>query len=112
MNKNTQDTQEFQSKKYQDFYDLSINENTNKKFWYDETKELFWYKAPTEDNILTCDKPPFYKWFPNSTTNICYNCLDRHVNNGLGNNLALVSESAYSKKTITVKSRFYEISIL
>ena len=100
---NTNETSnDFYSKEYQEFYNRSIDPNTNQKFWYEESKELFWYKAPTEDNILSCEKPPFYKWYSKSTTNICYNCLDRHVKNNLGSNLALIHESAYTNKTTTL----------
>jgi len=97
----TNELNNFKSKEYQDFYDKSVDPDTFLKFWYEESKELFWYKAPTEDNMITMEKPPFYKWYPNSTTNICYNCIDRHVKNNLGSNLCLIHESAYSDKTIT-----------
>lgn len=89
---------EFFSKEYQDFYNKSIDPDSFKQHWFEETKEIFWFKPPTEDNVISCEKPPFYKWFPGATTNICYNCIDRHVKNGLGKNLCVVQESAYTEK--------------
>ncbi len=32
--------------------------------------------------------PIFIKWMDGATTNVAYNCLDRHVNNGLGDKIA------------------------
>lgn len=94
-------TSQFKSQEYDDFYNKSIDPSSFEKLWFEESKELFWYKAPDENKIVTCEISPFYKWFPGSQTNICYNCLDRHVDNGLGDNLALIQESAYTNKTIT-----------
>ena len=49
--------------------------------------------------ILDDSNPPFYKWFPDGKLNFCYNALDRHINNGLGDNKALIWESGYNYPT-------------
>ena len=98
----TNGTNKFISKEYENTYYQSINPENMKKFWFEESKELFWYKQPVEEQVLNSSKAPFYKWFSDSTTNICYNCLDRYVlNNNLGSNLAFIHESAYTHKTVT-----------
>lgn len=90
----------YKNEKYQKIYDESINPETYENFWYEQSKELFWYTPPKKDSIIKCEKKPFYKWFPNSTTNTCYNCIDRHLGKNNGENIAVIYESAYLKKSL------------
>ena len=39
-------------------------------------------------------RPPFYRWFPDAELNTCENALDRHVDAGHGERLALIHDSA------------------
>ena len=36
---------------------------------------------------------PFFKWFEDGTLNASYNCLDRHVERGLGDKIAIIFEA-------------------
>jgi acetyl-CoA synthetase len=38
--------------------------------------------------VLDDSNPPFYEWFPDGSLNVSYNCLDRHVQAGLGDRVA------------------------
>jgi len=58
-------------------------------FWAEEAKALHWYKK--WDKVLDESKAPFVKWFSGGTTNISYNCLDRHLAKK-GNKTALIWE--------------------
>ncbi len=61
-------------------------------FWSRLAKEnLYWKKPFTK--ILDESEAPFYKWFEDGTTNASYNCLDRQVENGLGNKKAIIFEA-------------------
>jgi acetyl-CoA synthetase len=61
-------------------------------FWGRLAKEnMFWKKPFTK--VLDESKAPFYKWFEDGTTNASYNCLDRQVENGLGNKTAIIFEA-------------------
>ncbi len=60
-------------------------------FWGDAAKDVGWFEAPK--TILDDSNPPFLKWFPDGTTNACYNALDRHVDSGRGDQLALIYDS-------------------
>ena len=84
--------------KFKEIYDNSIK-NPN-KFWEDVSKDIFWYKKPSK--ILNQSNPPFYKWFEDGTTNTCYNALDIHIQNGLGDKTALIYDSPITGK----KSKF------
>ena len=58
-------------------------------FWAERAEELHWFTKPT--TISQWD-PPFAKWFLGGTTNLAYNCLDRHVLAGNGDRTALIFE--------------------
>jgi len=56
-------------------------------WWLRQATELLdWAKAPTE--ALDESNPPFYKWFADGELNVSANCLDRHVEAGLGERVA------------------------
>lgn len=58
------------------------------KFWEDNARELVsWDKPFTE--VLDWSNPPFAKWFADGTLNVAYNCLDRHVEAGNGDRVAI-----------------------
>ena len=55
-------------------------------FWAEQAKRLTWGTEPTE--VLDWSNAPFAKWYADGTLNAAYNCLDRHVENGLGDRVA------------------------
>ncbi|HEY1508509.1 MAG TPA: acetate--CoA ligase [Solirubrobacteraceae bacterium] len=57
-----------------------------KGWWLKQAKELHWFKEPSE--TLDDSNPPFYKWFTDGKINASYNCLDRHVEAGIGDRVA------------------------
>jgi len=69
--------------------DLSVHEEAAKDpaaWWRAQADALHWFTPPGE--ALNDKNPPFYKWFEGGTTNASYNCLDRHVEAGLGDRVA------------------------
>ena len=56
-------------------------------WWEEQASALHWFSDP--QTTLDDSKPPFYKWFGGGTINAAYNCLDRHVEAGLGDRVAL-----------------------
>jgi acetyl-CoA synthetase len=56
-------------------------------WWAKQAQELHWFKP--WDKVLDASDPPFYKWFLGGELNVSYNCLDRHVEAGLGSRVAL-----------------------
>lgn len=56
-------------------------------FWAEQARRLSWETEPTE--TLDWSNPPFAKWFADGRLNVAYNCVDRHVENGLGERVAL-----------------------
>jgi acetyl-CoA synthetase len=56
-------------------------------WWVKQAEELHWFKK--WDTVLDDSNPPFYKWFVGGQLNVSYNCLDRHVEAGRGDRVAL-----------------------
>ncbi len=55
-------------------------------WWAEQARALHWFQE--WDTVLDHSNPPFYKWFVGGKINASYNCLDRHVENGLGDRVA------------------------
>ncbi|MFO7684381.1 MAG: propionyl-CoA synthetase [Chloroflexota bacterium] len=60
-------------------------------FWAEAAAAIKWDK-PWEQ-VLDDSNPPFYRWFAGGMLNSCYNALDRHVENGLSDQFALIFDS-------------------
>lgn len=56
-------------------------------FWAEQAERLSWETAPTQ--TLDWSNAPFAKWFADGKLNVAYNCVDRHVENGLGDRVAI-----------------------
>jgi acetate--CoA ligase len=59
-------------------------------FWGEQARALHWHKPFTQ--VLDWSNPPFAQWFADGELNVAYNCLDRHVEAGLGDRVALLWE--------------------
>ncbi len=55
-------------------------------FWAKQADELHWFEK--WDQVLDWSNPPFAKWFVGGKLNASYNCVDRHVEAGLGDRVA------------------------
>lgn len=64
------------------------------QLWREAAEQVFWYRAP--ERILNADNPPHYRWFGDGETNACYNALDWQVEQGRGDQLALIYDSPVS----------------
>ena len=69
-------------------------------FWGEAAEAIFWRKK--WDKVIDDSRAPFYRWFAGGVTNTCYNCLDRHVEGGRGEQPALIYDSP-----VTGSSRIY-----
>src|SRR2546430_8514024 len=56
-------------------------------FWSAQARRLSWAKE--WDEVLDWSRPPFAKWFVGGTLNVAYNCVDRHVEAGRGDQVAI-----------------------
>jgi acetyl-CoA synthetase len=78
------------SKDYQDKYQLSISDA--EKFWKIEASRLKWIKAPSKIKNTSFANEISIKWFEDGQLNACYNCVDRYVEEGKGDETAIIWE--------------------
>ncbi|MCG8632742.1 MAG: propionyl-CoA synthetase [Desulfobacterales bacterium] len=88
------------SNSYAEAYDKSINDPDG--FWGPVAEDCFWYKK--WDKVLDDSNKPFYRWFTGGRTNTCYNAVDLHVENGRGDQTAIIYDSPV---TDTIKKFTY-----
>ncbi|MFZ9225466.1 MAG: acetate--CoA ligase [Candidatus Fonsibacter ubiquis] len=63
---------------YEAKYKNSID--NNEKFWAEEGKRIHWFKPYTKTKeVIYSTKKVSIKWFYDGTTNVSYNCIDRHL---------------------------------
>jgi acetyl-CoA synthetase len=77
-------------------YDRSLED-----FWTEEGRQrISWFKP--FDKLYEWN-PPYAKWYLGGQLNVCYNCVDRHVEAGSGSKVAFYweGEPADEKRTIT-----------
>ncbi len=86
---------------YKDIYE-SWKSNPE-AFWMAETQSIDWVKPPTK--ALFAESAPLYEWFSDAQVNTCWNAVDRHVEAGRGDQLAIIHDSpiTHSTKGITYK---------
>jgi propionyl-CoA synthetase len=60
-------------------------------FWGEAAKAIAWVRPPSR--ILDDSNEPLYRWFSDGVLNTCFNALDRHVDGGRGQQVALVYDS-------------------
>ncbi len=79
-------------------------------FWAEQADRLDWDQR--WDRVLDWDDRPFAKWFVGGKLNAAYNCVDRHVEAGHGDRVALhwVGEPADDTRTITYAQLKDEVS--
>jgi propionyl-CoA synthetase len=74
---------------YQAEYQASID--NPEAFWAEKAAQLDWYKPAT--NVLSTDEHGIQRWFADGELNTCHLALDYHVDNGRGDQTALIYDS-------------------
>eukprot|EP00039_Didymoeca_costata_P001490 m.52921 g.52921 ORF g.52921 m.52921 type:complete len:681 (-) comp10828_c1_seq4:67-2109(-) len=66
----------------------TVATKSQQNYWLDFAREnLVWSELPTKE--LDNEDPPFSKWFPDGKLNLCENAVDRQVENGRGDQIAI-----------------------
>ena len=93
---------------YQNAYDRSIQDP--EKFWGEAANAIHWDQPYTR--VLDDSRAPFYRWFPGGQLNTCYNALDCHVEQGRGDQAALIYDSPVTNtiKKFTYRQLLDEVS--
>ncbi len=82
--------------------------NNRENFWAKCSESLDWFKK--WDKVLEWNMP-FSKWFIGGKLNASFNCLDRHIKNGLGGKIAIIWEGEPGEvKKITYQEAYVEVN--
>ncbi len=60
-------------------------------FWMDAAEAIDWVKKPSR--ALFDENAPIYEWFADGMLNTCWNAVDRHVEAGRGDQVAIIYDS-------------------
>ena len=74
---------------YAQEYQASIDDPA--AFWAEKAKDLDWYRPA--DNVLSTDEHGIQHWFADGELNTCHLTVDYHVDNGRGDQTALIYDS-------------------
>ncbi|WP_226628522.1 propionate-CoA ligase PrpE [Alloyangia pacifica] len=84
---------------YKDIYDRWASDPEG--FWMQAAEAIDWDKAPSK--ALFDKGEGMFEWFADGMTNTCWNAVDRHVENGRGEQVAIIWDSpiTHTKREIT-----------
>ena len=78
-------------------------------FWAEQANRLHWHEP--FDQVLDWTEAPVAKWFVGGKLNVAYNCVDRHVEAGNGDRVAIHFEGeAGDTRTITYADLQHEVA--
>lgn len=75
--------------KYQELYQSSLNDP--KSFWTKQAQELPWFEFPK--TIVSQNEFDYPEWFKDGKLNACYLALDQHIEQGFGDDIAIIYDS-------------------
>lgn len=89
-------------------------------FWGHQAEQLHWHRKPdsiisrTSKTLENGTEHPSWEWFPGGELSNCYNCLDRHVLAGNGDQPAIFYDSPVTtaKQTFTYAQLLDEVAVL
>lgn len=94
-------------------HEMFLQSTENKEqFWAEQANNLEWFKKPT--NILSEGENNYPVWFADGELNACYLAVDKHVNDGFGDQVAYIYDSPVTDtiKKITFKELQENVSRL
>jgi len=80
---------------YESVYQSSLQDPAT--FWAAAADQVHWYKK--WERVLDDSNPPFYRWFVGGQVNTCYNAVDLHVEQGRGEQPAIIYDSPVTGAT-------------
>lgn len=82
---------------YAEHYKKSIE--TPEEFWKEQADAIKWFHKPS--TILSKDENGFYRWFTDGKLNICYLAIDKHIEDGFGEQTAIIYDSPVTQRKVT-----------
>lgn len=93
-----------------DLFKQSIE--NKEQFWKEQAQEISWFEFP--ETIISKDKNNYTQWFEDGRLNMSYLCIDKHIEDGFGEEIAIIYDSPVTnqKKKYTFNQAKEEISKL
>ncbi len=93
---------------YQTLYERSLANPEG--FWREQAQAIHWFKFP--QNMLTKDSDGLARWYKGGKMNTCYLAVDNHVENGRGDQTALIYDSPATgvKRQYTYRQLQHEVA--
>ncbi|HII16515.1 TPA: acetate--CoA ligase [Candidatus Woesearchaeota archaeon] len=92
-------------------YDLMYQHSIEQpeEFWAGIASNLHWFAK--WNRVFTYTEKPFVHWFEGAKTNVCYNCIDRHITTWRKNKAALIweNEDGSQSETYTYQELHREV---
>jgi propionyl-CoA synthetase len=89
------------SGRFEEIYRRSLEQP--EEFWAQAAAEIDWIEP--WQRVLDDSRAPLYRWFAGGRLNTCYNALDRHVERGRAEQLALIYDSPVTGTVATFTYR-------
>ncbi|WP_300674854.1 AMP-binding protein [Soonwooa sp.] len=88
------------------------SKDNKEEFWKEQAEAVSWYKFPK--TITSPDENNYNQWFADGELNMCHLCIDKHIEDGFGGQVAIIYDSPVTnqKKTYTFSEAKEEISKL
>ena len=89
--------------RYEEMYSRSVNDN--EAFWAEQAQRVDWIKPFTKIKDVSYAKDDLHiRWFYDGTLNVCYNCVDRHLETK-GDDVALIWEGDDPSRDLKITYR-------
>ena len=85
-----------------DLYKQSLENKEH--FWKEQAREISWFEFP--QTIISQNQNHYTQWFADGKLNMCYLCIDKHIEDGFGNETAIIYDSPVTNQKR--KYTFYE----
>ena len=86
--------------RYAELYAQSIEDNEG--FWAQQAQRIDWIKAFTKVKDVSYAKDDLHiRWFEDGTLNVCYNCVDRHLDSK-ADDVAIIWEGDDPTRDLTI----------
>ena len=97
-------------KEYKEFYQES--KDNPEKFWEVQAEQLEWIKNPK--TIISKNQNGYTQWFEDGELNLSYLCIDKHIKDGFGEQIAIIYDSPVTNtiQKITFNQLYQEVSKL
>ncbi|WP_312089263.1 acetate--CoA ligase [Chryseobacterium sp.] len=80
----------------EDLFQKSIDHK--EQFWKEQAQQISWFKFP--ETIISEDENNYNQWFTDGELNMSYLCIDQHIEDGFGDDIAIIYDSPVTNQKI------------